>query len=703
MKKRSALLVLLLFLVSLSGCKQKQGSAEAEKEKETKAHQEPSISKPAIAEHLGFATRVPANCDFYFATFYDGEDMFDSIKNFMLKYEIADELDEDMSDEKEEEVKEAFGYLGSEFFVFVGEGAGFHIKTSITTYRDILASMLGVGVDAGLKYLEGSEEEPDFSKLSEDMMGSMIDDFIDVIEKNPQMLVPSVVVGWKPSEDKLDECLKFVEEAMAKLSLEVEKAKPVEFERHGAVFKGYEVHGAEIFEELNDEFKKIEENELSQLTIEKLERALLAIKDVNLTLVSGAVDGRVIVYFGNGPDGFELAKTPEESLAAKEHLTWLEKSSDRKIKVAAYFSEPMVGSILPWLDESVFWEAASKSMGPPLKEHLSFKKLLSDGAELAKQLGQREISPFSAFAYVDDSWAVETRGGIVDPSIDYTAPLKMYAASVSSPFRAHWVQKREWNELFWSKLEYMGAIIELGLYEWESRQESGELSKRFVSEIAELNRIYRDEFRQGIGNEVAILGDLLGEMPPVPGLPEKLLKDQKVPRILIARPLTDRAKITAAGESWQKSVRSVSAWLSESIEMDIPAIPPQSIESGGVITWFIPLPFIGGDFVPGISIDENSWMIGTSRSLTADFSKAMKQASSAMETGMIVEVDLEHLVDWAIQTQLTNAEEIDEVSEDLDIPQIGDVFQNLKKFTYRNWLDNGKPRSLYRLEFREKE
>jgi len=41
-------------------------------------------AKPMVAEHLGFATRVPADCDFHFSAFYDGEEMFDSMMGLLL-------------------------------------------------------------------------------------------------------------------------------------------------------------------------------------------------------------------------------------------------------------------------------------------------------------------------------------------------------------------------------------------------------------------------------------------------------------------------------------------------------------------------------------------------------------------------------------------------------------------------------------------
>jgi len=235
-------------------------------------------------------------------------------------------------------------------------------------------------------------------------------------------------------------------------------------------------------------------------------------------------------------------------------------------------------------------------------------------------------------------------------------------------------------------------------------------SERLVTEIIALNRMYRDEFRQGIGDEVAVFGDFLGEVPAIPGIPQEVIRDQTVPRFLIARPLVDRTMVTAAGKSMEQSVRRVSAWLGESVGISVPAILPQSIESGGMVTWYPPVPFIGGDFVPGVSIDERVWMLGSSRSLARGFSKAMETAASAGETGVIFEVNLERLVAWTGELSRANADRIGAIMEGIQEDSAGvdaiigedgipEAFRRLGKFSYRGWLDGGQPRGHYRLGF----
>lgn len=115
--------------------------------------------------------------------------------------------------------------------------------------------------------------------------------------------------------------------------------------------------------------------------------------------------------------------------------------------------------------------------------------------------------------------------------------------------------------------------------------------------------------------------------------------------------------------------------------------------------------------MPGVSIDDRVWMIGTSRSLAEGFSKSMETVGSAGETGVIFEVDLERLVSWSEEIRVANEEVIDSLADELleetEVPEgfgssegLIEGLKELKRFSYRNWLEGGKPRSRYKFEFK---
>jgi hypothetical protein len=226
---------------------------------------------------------------------------------------------------------------------------------------------------------------------------------------------------------------------------------------------------------------------------------------------------------------------------------------------------------------------------------------------------------------------------------------------------------------------------------------------RIVKEIVGLNHAYRNEFRAGIGDEVAMIADFQGEVPPIPGISEETVQTAKAPRFLIARPVRDRAMLSGSGKSFVQSWRNLTAWASEQSGENLPLIVPQSIESGGLITWYPPLPFIGGDFMPGVTLNDDLWMLGTSRSMAGGFSKSMASSSSGGETGMIVEIDFAPVRDWATDLYQRNeadakaltADAPDEVMElaNQNLERANTAIRRLQGLSYRHWMADGKPRS----------
>jgi hypothetical protein len=677
-----------------------------------------------VVADLGFASRVPADSDFFFAAYYDGGELVGGMMESMLKYGSMTKEDlvrEEDGKTHEEQLEEAAGYLGSEVFVFSGPGVGDKLTMVGTTYRELSAAWGGFVVGAMLDAIAEDGKELDMDKLGEGVSEDLSGRWQYVIESESRLLVPSVVAGWHPDEARRDGSRDACAEMLDGIFKEEEGAEPVSFESHGAVMTGYEVKGTEVFGEMIEEMRSGISEQAEEMTYgaglsaERLERFLVALEEVKFTVATGIIDGRVLVYFGDGKEGFQLAGTPGESLAAKEELRWIASPPGKRLVAAGYLSEKMVGCVLPWLDSSKYWESIAKAVRAPIKEQGLMRELLQGMAAHSKILAQRDVSAWSAAAYTGDGWTLLTRGGIVDPSIDFEAPLRMTdAVSATKPaFRGHWVQRRDWNDLSWEKLESMGFILEAvgkelgGAYkdELEAIPGGSGLQGKVISTVRDLNRAYRDEFRSGIGDEVAVFGDFLGEMPPIPGISEETVRDFTVPRFVYARPVTDRAMVSKAGETSVGIWKDLIAYANGFGDGGIPLILPQSIESGGLVTWYAPLPFIGGDFVPGVTVGDNLWMAGTSRSLAGDLAKGLGTGSGSAETGVLVEVDFDAMEVWLRALYQKGKEEAESVAgeeiERMDKSAAGllDGLSELKSLKYRRWLESGKPRTSIEVAF----
>jgi hypothetical protein len=187
------------------------------------------------------------------------------------------------------------------------------------------------------------------------------------------------------------------------------------------------------------------------------------------------------------------------------------------------------------------------------------------------------------------------------------------------------------------------------------------------------------------------------------------VRDFRAPRFIYARPVVNRAMLDAAGKSYGKSWRSLTAWACEVSGEELPLITPQSIESGGFVTWFPPLPFIGGDFFPGVTMNDRRWMLGTSQSMAKSFSKAMDSPGSTLETGMRIEIDFAPFRKWGEQPYQINEDqtealvkdvpdEMQELASDENLERLQQVADQLKGLSYRKWMEDGTPRTSLHLQ-----
>lgn len=666
-------------------------------------------AKP-VATHLGFANRVPKDADFFAAGYHANEVARGIVEEFVKPDEMK------VGDKKEFE--DALSYVGNEMFVFVGPGAGEKIRMVSNTYRDLSAAWAGIAVGTMLDALAKKDTPPDFSKLGEGLSNGLIDQWMNALEKDSRLLVPSVVVGWKPDAGKEIECRDAVVKWLDEQLVTEKEAKVVKFEASGVAMTGFEITGREAFGDdlakAREELAKNQGNQelLEQVSPERIERMLAAMENVRFTITAGVADGRVLIYLGNGAEGFRLAASPAESLAASDDLTWSSDYAAKRIFGTLYLSESMVGSVLPLLDSSNYWYAVSKAIRPPVREERLFRELLTGLADTERDLAKRDASAWSAVCFEESGLRIETRGGWSDPSLDFVTPLQMTHAAVSQKpaIRAHWIQQGERKDLAWKRIEYFGVLLDSVIGELTASENSmmamvpeGVLP-RINEEIRGMNRAYRDEFRAGIGDEVALIADFQGEVPTLPGISEETVKTAKAPRFIYARPVRDRAKLDAAGKSFFKSWRGLVEVASKQSGEEFPLIAPQSIESNGLVTWYPPLPFIGGDFIPGVTLNDKLWMLGTSRSMANGFAKSMASPNSGSETGMIVEIDFAPIRDWFTDIYQRNEaeakaltaeapEEMKELAETDNLKRANAAMDRLQGLSCRQWVTDGKPRT----------
>jgi len=717
--KKFACLVATAAVIS-SGCQKKEAPAQAAAPvpapvaEEAAAQPKPELP---IATHLGIATRIPADVDLFIAGYDVGETI---LKLFEPMYYLHDgQGNRESLSAVYAKSKETQEVMGDEAFVFVGPGFGAQLEAAGKGYRGLSAAWAESAVSIALDTAAKKDGDPDLSALEESIGKDLLDRWMGALEKDSRLQVPSVVMGWHPDASRLEQCRTVFAEAIDNAFTANGKATPVTFDSSGATMKGYELSGRDAFGEFVTKTREILQEEeadaelLERLSPGRIERLLTALENVSFTVATGVVDGRVLLYLGNGKEGLRFAEKPEDSLAATDSLKWTSDFAGKRCLGVSYLSESMVRAALPWLDGSDYWSGLSRAIRPPVKDERLMRELLAGMAGIDRDLAKRDASAWAAVILEDQGWRFESRGGWPDPGLDYSTPLKLTdaAASLQPAVRMHWVQNEQRKDRQWDQIEQFGMLAEAVISEVNASKFGSETKAMFpeevvtklAEEIRNLGRAYGDEFRGGVGREVAFALDCKGEMPPVPGVSEEMVAETKIPRFLIARPVTARAKIDASGKSFATTVRSLTDWANEMSGKNYPLILPQKLESGGLETWYPPLPFIGGDFLPGVTMSDSLWMLGTSKSFAETFAKSMTTPAIGGETGMIVEMDLAPLRTWLEEMREQQGVELEQLIEEQpdkireqtrrSLKEYGKAFGKMQGLSYRKWLAEGAPRT----------
>ena len=145
---------------------------------------------------------------------------------------------------------------------------------------------------------------------------------------------------------------------------------------------------------------------------------------------------------------------------------------------------------------------------------------------------------------------------------------------------------------------------------------------------------------------MALVMDLKGNMPAIPGVPQKVVDEAKAPRMTLLAPVKDRAKLK---ESWEKvntHTTSLLATVSEMAGEKIPMQKPISSEKDDMTTWFFSMPFFQDDFLPSVTVSDEWFAASTSKTQTIDLmSKAA--AGGAQGEGIRFHVNFQAITAYA--------------------------------------------------------
>jgi hypothetical protein len=679
--------ILAFFAIAMWGCKEKpkQGVAGAATEApkveilgEVKKTEEVKKEKLVLspekrAEKTGFAKYLPADIEMLLSV-YQARDSFEKMKALKLvgammdqksvinaelglgpdelpedelELEVAEEAGKDLAGEApKDEVAEASGVwtlLGQEVTVAFGKTSGEQIGNLLKMNERVSffqATAVGKAVQTLMK--NGNMEE--FSQaLQGGLQGKSFMKFLEDPESGMSLLnktaFPPMYIAFRAKEGELEQAARMVSSSMSFFGMAGEMAVPVEIQTAGSGFVGYKLLGAKMAELMSENRESMEKN----MKPETVDALLATLSKKNMVFATGTIGDYVVLMIGGDEASLQLVSEPKDSLGADKKMSFVDEFSDKPFLTVSYGEQEALKSVIEQM-------RGVASYGLGFREGLSggemrdIKELLQLFAEREKALlALGATSTFGMVAYSDEGLKIDSFGGHDKRAMDWSAPTRLahLGGDPDQLFFLNYSSHAAYNEQLKEYLELIGETA----YAIALKFSALEVEDPKILEMKGYLKLFDTDFREdmlalyqaasgdlmdGMGQETVFLMDMKGAMPALPGIPQEIVNEGKVPRLAMITPVTDRAKIAKSWDKINTHSTALLAQVSEMTQKKIPMQKPISSEKDGMVSWFVSMPFFQDDFLPSVTLNDKWFVASTSKVQAIDL---IGKAEAGGETG----------------------------------------------------------------------
>ncbi len=637
-----------------------------------------SLSADERAAKLGFARYLPKDTEMVVSVYnaeQAGEDLkaldlygiiernagmgggfdpeFEEIEEEMLEDEVVPPDAEQAAGEPENDQMEMEGgpspwtLLGQEVTIGFGKTTAEQTGHLLTVSRRMgyfQAKALGRAAQAFGK--TGNTE--DFSntlmtEMGEELVKSLLEDTESGTELLEKAVMPPLYFAFRAKDGELEEAAQLVNSSMAVFGMAGEMVEPVTFERADSKFSGYKLVGARVAETLEAGRENMEED----LGKETTDALIGALAKKNLFVVTGTVGDYVVMMIGGDEESLVLEFAPEDSILGTEEFAFADAFADKRMLAVAYGGKQAWDTLMDGYSILAPYALGLRdgiTGGDGLGDTRDLEGMLQIIADREKALlALGSASDTGMIAYTEDGLKIESFGSYDSGSVDWEAEttLSHLGDSGDNLLFLNVASDAMYEE---KMLEYVEAIVETA-YAATVQLSALETDAPELAEMKQFTKLFDEQFRDdvlglyeaiggdfsdGLGNESAIVIDLKGSVPAIPGLPQEVVDEGKAPRITLIAPVTDRAKLSSAWTEINTHATSILGKVSEMSGEEIPMQKPMSSEKNDVTTWFFPFPFFQDDFLPSVTVSDDWFAASTSKTQAVDL---IGKAGMGGETG----------------------------------------------------------------------
>lgn len=676
MKMRANWLLIPAVAIGMGSCNKKEeakapekageltGSASGGLVTESPKVEVPKASADERAAKLGFAKHLPKDTEAAIA-FYNGSKIADRVQTSKLWNLVQEQmgggaglmgpgdgpemdnedLDAPEGEQADDDTEALAGddaepagmaeLFGSEITLAMGKTTGEQMGHLATlNRRSTYFQMRGLA-----KAFAAAVKSGDFSNMEESLSQGYSADMIKDLLKDPEsgtamlekMKMPPVYLAFRTTEANRAGAAQQVASMLANANMLGPMVEPVTLESAGFKFQGTKLLGAKISETMAAERESMEE-ELDAATVDQL-LAALAKKD--LIVASGTVGDYVVVFMGGAAEDLQLAADAGQSLAGGDALAFSDGYLAKDIVSVVYGQKEAMDKLIAaagglsditnGLSDGL---AGEDGLGETRDLEALFR-IVGEREAALRKLGGNDASGMVAF--FEDGLKIESHGGYDYGMVDWKSANKLAHLGASDDVLvfANMTADATYDE---KATEYLEALMETAYAvtmkvsqspssapEMAQFQEAAKLfDTQFRPDMLSLWDAFSNDFGGSLGKESAIVVDLKGGAPAVPGIPQVIVDKGRVPRITLVAPVTDRVKLSGSWDKMNTTVTGTLKKISEMTGQEIPMQKPISSEKNGAVTWFFPLPFFTDDFLPSVTVSDKWFAASSSKNQALD-------------------------------------------------------------------------------------
>lgn len=632
----------------------------------------PALSADERAAKFGIVKHLPKDAD-SFLTIYNGSKIAERAKKTKLWSVIKEEAGDALPDEADAAGDKKDGpsgpgaLLGHEVFLATGKGTSDQFGHLLTLNRRMgyfqgkfFAKLLVAASKGGTE--EGMKEES--ANISQQSMLEILKDPQSGVGLLEKMQVPPVYIGFKTASTDREQVAQQVASIVEYMGMAEDMVEPVEFDSAGAKFKGYRLVGEKVSKEMTKNRADIEKD----IDPETATRLIAAVAKKNIIAASAVLGDYVVVFMGSAPEDCKLVAEAKDGLAASEEISFADAYAGKELAGLAYSSKPLSTTV--GLAGSGLAE-----MTNGLRDGLAGAEGLGDTRDIEAMLqivGEREqalqklttADTLGVVSYFEDGLKIETFGGTDKGAVDWKTPNRLGGLGNSKDviFFANFTTDAVYDE---KARAYVESLVETGyavakkFSDAPIKTESEDFKKfqegmkmfdtKFRTDVVSLVDALRGDLHAGLGKESAIVVDLKGGVPTIPGLPQEVVDKGKFVRASWISPVADRTKVQSSWSKINVSTTNILKKVSELAGDEIPMQKPTSSEKNGFTTWFFQAPFFNEDFMPSVTVSDKWFVVSTSKSQAVELGTAADKESAA-GSGFIMSVKIDPMrqfgLDW---------------------------------------------------------